>query len=245
LPETLKSNPESVRVRVLERGHDRVFTGRYDEAARAFTKFASGEEFPIARDIADALVARGFVTIVCETSLAPVQYAASAKSFVPMPDDSVQRANWSLSARERLARHAEREADTGCLNWRGARTSNGYGGITFLGKTYTVHRLAWLAHRGPIPSELRICHSCDNRLCLEPSHLFLGTPQQNTIDMIQKGRGRVFGGRERLDKGRVASIKRRLLAGESVSALAAEMSVSINTIGDIKRGRTWTFVEPE
>jgi hypothetical protein len=230
---------------VLPKGHDRVFTGQYDESTRTFTKFASGEEFHIARDIADALVARGFVTILRDAPDAPVHCTTSPKSFVSMPEDPTQRANWSRFARERLARHAEREADTGCLVWRGARTANGYGGITFLGKTYMVHRLAWLAHQGPIPSDLRICHTCDNRLCLEPSHLFLGTPQQNTIDMIRKGRGRVFGGRERLDEGKVASIKRRLRAGESVSTLAAEMSVSINTIGDIKRGRTWIFVEPE
>ena len=244
MPETSRSNPETVCVRVLKTGHDRVFTGQYDEGTRTFTKFATGEEFHIARDIADALVERGFVILLHEASSAPVQYAASPKSFVPMPDDPTQRANWSHFARERLARHAERQADTGCLAWRGARTANGYGGITFLGKTYTVHRLAWLAHKGPIPSDLRICHACDNRLCLEPSHLFLGTPQQNTIDMLRKGRGRVFG-RKRLDEGTVASIKRRLQAGESVTALAAEVSVSINTIGDIKRGRTWTFVQPK
>jgi hypothetical protein len=62
--------------------------------------------------------------------------------------------------------------------------------------------------------------------------------------MLRKGRGRVFG-RKRLDEDTVASIKRRLQAGESVAALAAEVSVSINTIGDIKRGRTWTFVLPK
>lgn len=242
MSESLRQKTETVRTRVLKKGHDRVFTGAYDEHTRTFTKFASGEEFDIARDIAEALVERGFVEIL-EATTVPAEIGAFLTSRGAIPDDPTQSANWKKIARERLAARAERVPETGCLIWSGARTANGYGGITYLAKTYTVHRLAWLVHRGPIPFGLHVCHTCDNRLCLEPGHLFLGTAQQNTIDMLRKGRGRVFGGK-RLEQGAVATIKRRLQAGESVSTLAAEMKVSINTIGDIKRGRTWTFVDP-
>jgi hypothetical protein len=223
LSETARPNSETVRVRVLEKGHDRVSTGLYDERTRIFTKFEAGEEFDIARDIAESLVARGFVEI-----------------HKTPPEASY---SWSKRARERLASRSERATDTGCLIWQGARTG-GYGNTAFLGKTYPTHRLAWLAHHGPIPDGLLVCHRCDNRLCIEPDHLFLGTPQQNVVDMIRKGRGRLRGGRLRLEASQVAIIKRRLLHGESIASLAEELKVADSTISDIKRGKTWTFIEP-
>lgn len=234
LSETTRSDRDTVRARVLAKGHDRVFTGAFDERARQFTKFETGAEFTVAHDIAEALAERGFVTIL---DAAPEIPAAA------IPDDPVQRETWSCLAREFLAARASRSPDTGCLVWQGSKNPDGYGTTKFLRRTHSAHRLAWIAHRGPIAPGLHVCHRCDNRLCLEPDHLFLGTPQQNTQDMIAKGRSSGFGSK-RLAVADVATIKRRLLNGERVRDLAAEANVSPSTISDIKRGLTWAFVEP-
>ncbi len=226
MSENPRAKSETVRARVLPKGHERVFTGDYDETARSFTKYAKGEEFAIARDIAEGLVERGFVEILGTV------------------EDPEQREKWSRSAREHLASRADRVAETGCLVWQASKNPDGYGTTKFLRKTYSVHRLSWLAHKGAISPGLHVCHRCDNRLCLEPAHLFLGTPQQNTIDMLHKGRAGGFG-RKRLALADVASIKRRLLNGERIGDLAAEANVSRSTISDIKRGVTWSFVEAE
>jgi len=82
------------------------------------------------------------------------------------------------------------EVVDGCRLWRG-RTNGHYGDITpggRKGKRTSTHRLMWLLVHGPIPSGQRVCHSCDNRLCIEITHLFLGTQRENIQDAVSKGR---------------------------------------------------------
>ncbi len=75
-----------------------------------------------------------------------------------------------------------------CWFWTVALHGSGYG-IFGIGKTtYRAHRISWTLKRGPIPKGLFVLHKCDVRACVNPSHLFLGTNQDNVNDMIRKGR---------------------------------------------------------
>jgi len=75
----------------------------------------------------------------------------------------------------------------GCWEWVGATTC-GYGRIGVCGKTVIAHRLSWVWANGKIPKGLCVLHKCDNRPCVNPKHLFLGTKKDNTRDCIRKGR---------------------------------------------------------
>jgi HNH endonuclease len=85
-----------------------------------------------------------------------------------------------------------------CWPWLGARTSirptrPGYGELLAWGKHAYAHRIAYHLAVGPIPEGMLVCHTCDNGLCCNPAHLFLGTARDNTRDMMAKGRQKFAG----------------------------------------------------
>jgi len=77
---------------------------------------------------------------------------------------------------------------SGCWHFTGAINTTGYGVVGFKGKVWQAHRLSYYFHNGAIPDGLMVLHKCDNRRCVNPDHLFLGTAKDNTQDMINKGR---------------------------------------------------------
>ena len=84
---------------------------------------------------------------------------------------------------------------TDCWEWQGGKNNIGYGLIRDEKRMRTAHRVSYEEHNNiQIPKNLVTMHSCDNPCCVNPSHLSLGTRSDNTRDMINKGRGRPFGG---------------------------------------------------
>ncbi len=83
----------------------------------------------------------------------------------------------------------DRRSDEECWPWTGGLLEGGYGQMTDENwRPVSAHRASWRINRWPIPSGLQILHKCDNRRCVNPGHLFLGTQKDNMQDMIQKGR---------------------------------------------------------
>lgn len=134
-----------------------------------------------------------------------------------------------------------------CWEWQGYLAPNGYGRFSIReGEIKLAHRMAWELINGPVPGDLCCLHRCDNRRCVRPDHLFLGTRVDNLEDMHAKGRNRQPRGSghkfAKLTEEAVRNIRQRLAAGDGAVALAEEYGVTRGLIYNVKNRNCWTHV---
>lgn len=106
-----------------------------------------------------------------------------------------------LTLEQRFWRKVDQSAGPdSCWPWRGVRAGHRYGQVTVNGRHDYAHRLSYELARGPIPEGMLIQHSCDNRPCVNPAHLSVGTVATNAQDMMVKGRHRTALKREEIEQ---------------------------------------------
>lgn len=131
----------------------------------------------------------------------------------------------------------------GCWNWTAAKDMSGYGRFGLGGKNLRAQRVAWLLTNGEVPKGLCVCHTCDNRVCVNPKHLWLGTNDDNMKDKAKKGRS------HRMPNNRFGAKLSSSIASEirdmyrttkmTQVELALKFGVSRGCIGHIVRSETW------
>lgn len=126
-----------------------------------------------------------------------------------------------------------------CWEWQRPPEKNGYGITNINGSNFKAHRLSYYLSFGDIPKGLLVLHKCDNRKCINPNHLFIGTTQDNAIDMINKGRGKVECGENHWANRHPEKVKRGETSG--TSKLNNKIVNEIRSIGYSHGGKLKTY----
>jgi hypothetical protein len=147
----------------------------------------------------------------------------------------------------------------GCWEWKGSIAPNGYGQFFRSNGSRQAHRISWEYEHGAIPEDLHVCHTCDNRRCVRPSHLFLGTRSDNMKDMVSKNRHntsagcramllvrKVYNGvdnhESKLTNEQAMIAKACPKMRGAATRLAEAFGVSITVISDIRAKKRWTHL---
>jgi hypothetical protein len=151
--------------------------------------------------------------------------------------------------KERFLSYVSVNPHSGCWEWTGAKKPTGYGSFKLYGRNFYTHRVSYLIYKGEIPDGMFICHSCDNRCCVNPDHLWAGTGKDNADDRnrknrhwVQRGSG-VWNARLTEDDIRIIRDRASTRIRGIQTRLAKEYGVSRNTISAIVIQRTWVHVK--
>jgi hypothetical protein len=149
------------------------------------------------------------------------------------------------------------KVETGCWQWTAGKFREaGYGMFSGIRgrqglrnkRTMSAHRASWMIHTGqPIPPGMLICHHCDNRLCVNPAHLYLGTYMDNNRDTVKRNRANRNKGSQcswaKMTEGQVLEILRSEYGPGQNKALAQKFGVSQSQISHIRSGKRWPYMK--
>lgn len=154
--------------------------------------------------------------------------------------------NWSDERRAAIFRRfwakVQRADAKACWPWIGRRDVRGYGLLEIDGVQLLAHRFAWEASRGPIPAGQFACHHCDNRACVNPDHLFIGSHRDNNRDAVRKGRKRAWGV-QKLNAAQVLAIRSRSHDGELPRSIANDYGICADHVTRIVKGLRWGHLQ--
>lgn len=140
-----------------------------------------------------------------------------------------------------LGNHAK--TDNGCWNWLGVKSSDGYGLACYKGAVIRAHRLSYLNYVGITESEKLVLHKCDNRLCMNPEHLYFGSNQDNTNDMKDRNRFSRRNGASNAQSKITDAIALQIFADKRKhKEIADHFGLSVSAISSIKTGRNWGWL---
>ena len=149
--------------------------------------------------------------------------------------------------KERIEQNVVRVPESGCWIWDGAVSSSGYGKLRSKYTQHTAHKVSYEVFKGPIQPGKYVCHHCDVRACVNPEHLFLGSPKENQQDMAKKMR-HAYGdknGNSKLSEDQAKSILSMRNSGKTKTSVGDAFGVSRVAVAKIWSGALWPHLQKE
>lgn len=132
----------------------------------------------------------------------------------------------------------------GCWDWKGVIHMDGYARLKTFKRNIGAHVFSWMLYKGEIPYKKCVLHKCDNKKCSNPDHLFLGSPADNSKDMVKKNRqAKGNSAKSILTENEVRIIKNRLKNRETSYSISKDFPVNMSTIYSIEYGKSWKHIK--
>lgn len=157
-----------------------------------------------------------------------------------------------MSLEDRFYEKVDQGNTDECWEWQATRTEVGYGRISVDGRLEVAHRVSWYLHEGEwpdgeFPDGERVLHTCDNRACVNPNHLYLGDQSDNVQDSYDRGQKEPMQGEQnpksKLTVEDVREIRSRLSDGEYQTSIAEDFGISQFNVSQIELEKTWDYPE--
>lgn len=146
------------------------------------------------------------------------------------------------SVHERFEEKIFPDPNSGCWLWCASTNKDtGYGQFNKIGRMKSTHRVSWELYRGEIPAGMHVLHKCNNRVCVNPGHLYLGSNAQNVADMIKAGRV-ARGERSGRSKLREVDVIEIFFSDGTEEEVSKKYGISAANVGHIRRGTSWSHI---
>lgn len=141
---------------------------------------------------------------------------------------------------DRFWSHVEIKSDNECWNWKLSTDRDGYGKSQMDLKFQGAHRVAYQIANGTITDGKQVLHTCDNRRCCNPSHLYVGGVVENVRDAIERGRrAKTYKNPKKMNQVTADNLRNDFVSGASKRALSRMYGITTAHVRDILRGRYW------
>lgn len=162
-------------------------------------------------------------------------------------EEKLSRKTCSMSLIQRLQFYSQEVDENDCFIWQGRIGKDGYGILWWKDYPYRAHRISYELYNGKIPEGKVVCHTCNNKLCVNPDHLYVATQAKNTQDAARDGLMAQKTGEDshasKLTREQAIEIIKRRKKGEEAESISKDYGITHWTVYDLMKGKSWPDID--